>query len=334
MAFLYVQPSSMADLISRVNTFLVADGWTSDHFATVSGKAAWHKSTVYVSVRWDTSSPLAIAIYHALGFTDTATLPGNHPNDSGNGQITGTDATIRTGRYIGTGNTPLGLWCFSGTTYAHFVVHQLGTRYAHFGFGILDKVGNWTGGEYAYGTRQEFDFDSSPVHESSTFLLDGVTSSGGPSPMPTDMELYAATVHVEGMTNQGGTSKWAVAMSASQSAILLGTDRASVARIHFIGGFRAGLIASPFGAFAGIATKAHVPMYPIMTSYFNRTTGNVQVMGFQKDVRGVSIQNFEPEDEITIGNDTWMIFPSGQKWISGVLTSTTGYQGIAYRVNA
>lgn len=330
--FRTVVPSSVSDMVSAIDSFLVDSGWTQDQLNLAAGKAAWHKSTVYVSFRWESSSSLYLGIYHALGFISTSTDPGNHTSDSGNGNVSGTDSVIAVSRRALVGPAPLQLWCFSDDVYAHFVVHQTGSRFTHFGFGILDKVGDWTGGEYCYGQRQQFGFDTAPIREGSTHLLDGLAKSGGSSPQPSDMELYVATVHMAGFTNQSGSSKWGVCMSSGQSSAVLGTDRAGNARVHVLGGYRSGPIATPFGNFAGAATDGHVPQYPIAPFYYNRTTEDVTLLGFLKDVRGCSVQHFDAGDTIVRGTDTWIMFPSGEKWVSGDLTNTTGYQGISYRV--
>ncbi len=327
---------SVSDMVSKVSAFLEANSWTVDQLDLAGGKAAWNDGTTYVSVRWESSSSLYMGIYQALGFINTSTAPGNHTNDSGNGAVSGTDSVIALSRRALVGPAPLQLWCFSGDGYAHFVLQQLTARYTHFGWGMLNKVGTWTGGSYAYGTRQQFGFSTPYTLEGGTCLLDGLAKSGGSSPQPGDMELYVATVHAEGLPNQGGTSKWAVVMSTGEpngtSAGQLGVDRASVARIHFIGGLRAGFVASSFGSFAGITTKAHVPQYPLVIAHFDRTTGDMRIVGSMPGVRGMSIQNFAAGDRVARGGVDWMVFPCGEKWISGDLANTTSYVGVSYEV--
>lgn len=322
----------MSDLVTKLSSFLSDEGWTVDQLNTGAGKAAWHRGTVYVSVRWESSSSLYLGLYHSLGFVSTSTDPGNHTDDSGNGQVSGTDSVIQTGRRALVGPAPLQYWAFSGTDYFHVVVQQLTARYTHFGWGTLSKVGDWVGGEYAFGTRQQFGFNQPYTLPGATCLLDALADNNGSSPQPTDMELYVATVHAEGLTNQAGNSKWGVCVSSGQNSAQLGTDRATHARVHLLGGFRGGLVASGMGSFAGAITQVHVPQYPITCSHFDRTTGDIRVLGFMPDVRGMSIQNFAAGDRISRGNYDWMVFPTGEKWVSGDLTNTSGFSGISYRV--
>lgn len=336
MTFQVVVPASVSDLVSKMSDFLEANLWTVDQLDLAGGKAAWNDGTTYVSVRWESSSSLYLALYQALGFTSTGTAPGNHAGDSGNGAVSGVDSSLLAARRALVGPSPLQMWCFAGNGYVNFVVQQLAARYTHFGWGMLNKVGVWTGGSYAHAARQQFGFNTAYTLEGATCLLDGLAKSGGTSPQPSDMEGYVATVHAEGLPNQAGASKWAVVMSSGQpngtGAGQLGTDRAGNARAHLIGGYRGGFVASPFGSFAGITTKAHVPQYPIVVAHFDRTTGDVRVLGSMPDVRGMSIQNFAAGDRVSRGGSDWLVFPCGEKWVSGALTNQTGYAGVSYKV--
>jgi len=329
VSYINEQTSSLADLISKLDTFLTGTpAWTQDQHDAPNGKWAIHKSTVYASFRWDTASPNHLGIYHALGYTG-GNDPGNHPSDSGNGAISGTDATIDDERNAQIGNTPVQYWCFEDDTYAHVVVETEANKYAHFGCGIYDKLGDWTGGEYCYG--QKFLATNSTlvgVRGSNSFLLDGLCEDGDPAGN-NDRELFVATVHAEGLPNEGGSSKWGVHMG-DQGSSDLGTDRATNARIHFVGGFRGGPIARSFGIFNANSEKALIPAYPLGSFYWDRTDDSARFIGFVKDVRGVNMRYFIGGQEVVVGSDTWVLFPSRFKQ-TGTAAGTTAWQGIAYR---
>lgn len=331
MSYINEQTTSLADLVSKLNTFLTGTpGWTQDEHTPASGKWAIHKSTVYVSFRWDTSSPNHLGVYHALGYTG-GNDPGNHPNDSGNGAISGTDSVIDDQRNVEIGNSPIQYWCFEDDTYAHVVVETADSYFTHFGFGILDKLGDWTGGEYAYGHKKYHAQVPVAIRGAASVLLDGLCKDNDPSGQ-TDRELFAATVHAEGLPNEGGSSKWAVHMG-DQASGDLGTDRATNARIHFCGGFRGGPIARPFGWFNANSEKALVPMYPIGSFYWDRTDDSARFMGWAKDVRGVNMRYFVGGQELTVGSDTWTVFPTWFKATGpfGTTLNTSAWQGIAYK---
>jgi hypothetical protein len=142
------------------------------------------------------------------------------------------------------------------------------------------------------------------------------------------MEYYCATVHAESLPNQ--TGKWAVFLGNRASGSL-GTDRGSTARIHFTGGFRGGPIARVFGRFGNDSIKALMPGYPLGVFYWDRSDDSARFLGWMKDVRGVNMKYFTAGDEITVGSDTWVIFPSYTKGATGATTNTSMHQGIAYK---
>lgn len=332
--FINEQLTTLQDLITKLDAFITANGWTQDQADTTNKKFAWHRGSNYISVRWSTTSPTAFGIYHALGYTG-GNDPGNHPNDSGNGAISGTDATILTARHVPCTNTPVQYWAFmdSSNDFVHVVVQRNATpEYVHFGWGKIDKIGDWTGGEYCYGfmhaTAGSSDVAMSP---NTTVLLDQLLSSTGGT--VTNPQLFAATLHAEGLPSQpgAGSGKWLVSLRSDHPSGSLGNDRGGTARGHLLGGFRAGFTAVPFGRFSGVSDKGLMPMYALVPSYFERTSGDIRILGFVPNVRGASIEFFAPGDSVTIGSDTWLIFPVFRKWLSGGLTATSAYQGIAYK---
>lgn len=335
MSYINETVSSLSDLVTKLNTFLTGTpGWTQDQLDTGNGKWAIHKAgtgyNIYVSFRWDTSTPNHLGIYQALGFSGTGTDPGNHTDDSGNGAISGTDSVLDDQRNVQLTNAPIQYWAFEDDHYCHVVVEVTEGYYRHFGFGQIDKLGDWTGGEYTYGYKFHTGVSIYvATYGAHSLILDGLCKDNDPSGQ-VDRELFCATFHAEGLPNEGGSSKWAVCMGAQGSSDL-GTDRASNARIHVTGGLRGGPIARDFGRFSGSSIKGLIPMYPLGMFYWDRTTDDAYFLGFVKDVRGVNMKDFVGGDEVTVGSDTWMFFPSYFKWESGALTNTSAYQGIAYK---
>lgn len=343
MGFINETVSGLEDFITKLNSFLVSDGWTSDELDTVNGEWGISRGTIFAQARWEkpvVASP-SFGLYHSLGFINTATLPGNQTDDSGNGAVSGSNATLITQRSVFVGATAVQYWAFtpnSDPRYCH-VVLQIDTipRFVHFGFGLLDKIGDWTGGEYCYGFRQQTGFNNSvAILGGTTILLDG-QSADGSFPQPNNMEEYCATVHAEGLPNQvGSPGKWGVCMG-NQNGANFGTDRAGEARSRFIGGARGSFLARSFGRFGATSTDGLHPMYPIACWYEDTSQGTVAgatvdyLLGYQKDVRGINIANFVGGDVINIGGDDWYLFPTLLKFVSGALTNTSGHQGWAYK---
>ena len=76
-------------------------------------------------------------------------------------------------------------------------------------------------------------------------------------------------------------------------------------------------------------------MYPIVTTYLNQTATPdtfIGPLGQMKDVRGLNIRDFADEEEIVVGSDTWVVFPTYRRAPTDTTAQGyTGYQGIAYK---
>lgn len=336
MAYTNQTTTSLADLISKLDTFLSTSGWTTVH-TPASGEWAARKTAAGVDVamatQWDTTTPAALGLYQWLGAAyNGASSPWAQNNDSGNGAASTSNATLLTGRYAYITNTPVQFWCFEEDFYFRVVVESSTGLFRHFGAGSLEKFNDWVGGDYVYGQLQQTSYSSTPpVALYTTVLLDGLAAG-------TNIEKHAATVHITGMLNQPAGSLYGVAMGA-QSASALGNDRQAVpkARIHLPGGFRAGAGVLNWGPFEGNVASGLLPGYPIVLMHRDVLGGSPTndfegPLGRMKDVRGMNIKNYAGGDELTIGSDTWVIFPSYTKGTdSGSQVGTSGYQGIVYR---
>jgi hypothetical protein len=347
--------SNLADLISKLNTFLTTGGagnpgWTADAHVPASGVWAISHSDgtedIEVAFQWDTTSPNALGIYQYYSGTGPGSYAGGsspwaQTGDSGNGAASTSDATLLTGRHAPITNTPTQFWCFAGDpaagdVYAHVVVEvNGGLDYVHFGFGIAEKTNDFTGGAYAYGYRWD---NVSATSAESTFLLDGLARGSAPGP---DMEDYVATIRLTGMTDSPASGLWAVWMG-SQGATALGQDRqgSPIDRIHVVGGFRGSTFANFFGVLAGSIVQGHIPAYSIVGAHFDRDVSGTSTqsgslaapMFVMKDVLGMNIRNFEAKQQVLIGSDTWHVFPIKRKGSSSN-HPTSGHSGIIYKEN-
>lgn len=339
MAFSSQAVSSVADAVSKLNTFLSAQGWNTHHDAGAGEFAAWKNPSgsiwITCALQWNTGTPRYAGVYQWHGQAyDTTGSTGNVPydqdDDSGNGFAGTANASLNGQRRIDFGSAPEHMFIFEDDNYFHVVVKTDTSFYAHFGAGYLVKNNDWTGGEYCYASIQDPVATSNvAVAVASTFLLDGLAADDVSS--HNNMEERCATLHIEGMDEQT-TQKWAVCMG-NQASGNRGTARNGDSRIHILGGFRGGPFVTAFGQFAGTIQRGLVPMYPIVQFYWNRTTGNFQgPLGQMPDVRGINIKNYANEQEITVGGDTWVVFPSyRRKDESTSGANFTMRQGIAYK---
>ncbi len=337
MAYTNQTTTDMADFISKLDIFIDAVANWDTTLDAVKGEWAARKTPSGIDIAMATqylpSTPNFLGIYQWHGAVYNAGVdPWAQNDDSGNGEETQT-ITLN-GRQAQISDAPIQFWAFEDNHYLHVVVQRTAIEFVHFGCGILDKFGDglWTGGEYVYGHWQDVNTGASQALDvDSTMLLDGLSDD---SATFNNQEERVATLHVEGLDDQPASGMYAVCMGDQNSA-RLGNDRQSspIARIHVLGGFRAGPIAYPFTQFRATLGKANVPMYPIVCHHWDRTTGDVYPLGQMKDVRGVNNRDFAAGQEITEDSDIWIVFPSARK---ATIDSQTGagysqYQGIAYK---
>lgn len=322
--------TSIADLFDKLSTFATANVWTEDHSDV--DRLFLTKSTCSVAFRWSTTSPTLAAIYQHTAFISGATDPGNHTNDSGNGIISGVNATLATGRHVPLLNSNMRYWFFEDDTYVYVTAEVGGVgslNFRHFGFGILEKVGTWTGGAFAFGQRD----DAAPgagdaaIQEDTCAFLDGLAGTS----TPTTMRAHAATIHIESLPNQTASGKWGITWAGGLANT--GTDRGSTARENLQGGFRAGPIAKEFGRFGGVAASGLVPGYPIGAWYDDRALARWYLLGYMPNIRGFNVKNYAGGEEIVIGSDTWVAFPTRYKSTVSA-TGTSRNQGVLFKVTA
>jgi len=324
------------DFISKLTAFVTTHGGWTDETAGDSGTPAadtqcYSKNNVVVALSW-ASTPNNIAMYQSLGYVDGAE-PNAYTDDSGNGTTSPhNDSYIETyGRHISdVGDGPFLSYHFfendASPAYVHIVLQIAAGIYRHFGFGELDKFGDWdsaSGGEYVYGHKQ-----STALSKTGSTLLDGGLADANPS----QVGKFGATMHMEDWVNQPVGGKWAVVWGCTLAVDEqgdIGDDTAAVGRIGVVGGHRANFAAPAFGWQSGGTTSGLIPMYPMMCMYYDWNTKFAYVLGWHKDVRGVNIENFAGGDSVSIDGDTWVMFPSVQKGSTGA--QKTYNQGIAYK---
>lgn len=319
--------NTMADFVTALFSFAVTNGWTQDQLDTGAGQAAMHKNDVYVSFRWDTSGPDSLAIYQALGYTGGNT-PGNHPDDSGSTIVSSNESSLEQMRCMHqVGNGPYtSHHFFTGTSpdYLHVVLEFEPGVFRHIGWGELEKYGDWTGGEYCYGHIQD---SGSPTTTVNSVLLDALWVDTTSSE-----ENRGWTMHMEGFKSQPAAGKWGSQWPSTSNDFL--DDTAGNPRETLMGGFRGGMIAAGLGWLASSQGTGFVPFYSIAAWWWDEDVGDpydIAFLGLQPDVRGVNIKAFEPKQTVTVGGQTWQVFPTVRKQnTNGASTNESRNQGIAY----
>jgi len=318
--------SNQQSLIQTLSTFITANGWTEDLLDTTNEKATFHKGSCYVSFQWDNSD--SIAMYQSLGYAGAGANPWAHTDDSGNG-VASTSGPFTTERRIsGIGNgsfTRTDFFLSTSPDVVYVVLEFSPGIYRHFAFGNIAKIGDWTGGEFVAGHYWTTGGTSDdPAYSWHSVLADGIT-------IQNSAVKVSATLHCEGLPNQGGSGKWGVIGGAN---ITEGTDRGAVARVIIQGGCRASTYLTQFGWLPSNLVNAFVPLIPIPLWYVDETpVGNDEyyLLGFLSNVKHLNIGGFTEAQEITVGGGTWIIFPIVRKKYDLDDTQQSWNGGLAYK---
>ena len=323
--------TDIGDLVNKLCTFasgLATTPWTVDEVDTATNlRATLHRGNCYVSFRWAAAGNI-LCIYQSLGYT-AATLPHLQPNDSGNGDDS---APLTTGRRVnftdGANNANAGsytgydFFASEGSTPTIYIaVEQVNGVFRHFGFGNIVKANDFTGGEFCFGhvwdSLTNLDNPSANTHN---FLLDGLGN----------VVADQATVHLEGFPGQAVGGKWGVCFGTST----VGNDRAGVARLQLYGGGRSGLYGYSLGWMRASQAAAHKLMLPVMLIIRNTavTPHSWKYLGELPDLRLMNINFFAPKDSISVGADTYKVFPWTRKQKLDSNTDESWNAGVAYKV--
>jgi len=338
MAYETGQAAGAEDLLVKLQTFAVTHGWNADDSAgSSSDKLALSKGNAFVSFRYDSSDTTGaqiVSVHQATGHTPAA-LPGDHPGDSGNGynQTSSVSAAnLDNGRHVDLGLSPDELdntYHFfeqdASEAYIHVVVVRTDGQHRHFGFGdSITKFGVWTGGAYAYGHFM----GTSNLARSTSFhscLLDGAFASSSSN---VDM---AATIRIAGFPGENAASVWGEIMAAKE--VDTANDSAGNPKFRIQGGYRGGPVVDALGGFAVGRTNGFINLIPIhLFAYVAGTPNKAYRTGELQDVRGIILDGIAPGEELLIGTETWVCFPSVKKSTGALVGEDYSlYQGIAYR---
>lgn len=323
MAYQAGTATDIHDLMDKLTTFAQANGWTEDEYIdAATGQLTLHRDNCYVSFRWDDNPATDLGVYQSTGWA-ASNFPHEMPGDSGNGDATDPINAERRVNFVQPGPyTQYYFFAHTSPYYIHIVVEVDSGRYRHFGFGHLNKIGTWTGGEYCYGHvwDQGATAIDSPISGSHAMGLDTVCANNTLMP----------TVRVEGMPGQDGSSEWMVLGNTTSG----GTDTAGNPRAYGLGGWRGGLWGYALGWIPMVRLNAYKPLIPIPVWYRDATPAPDAwvLLGHQPEVAIVNMKNYNPADVITIGGtDDWVVFPWVRKQNLGVDTEESWNAGIAYR---
>jgi len=327
MAYETGSATNLGDLVTKLGTFLTGctAAWTQDQLLNSSPNyyATFHKDDCFVSFRW-AGVAANLAVFHQLSYVSGT--PGTAAmGDSGNGLTgTGDATTARRVSCLTTGAYTYHFFASDAAPYYCHVVLEIATgKYRHFGFGKLTKFGTWTGGEYCYGGiwSQSVSYAANPTSIYHALGLDGLATT----------IADCATVRIVGLTGMSmdADSRWGVVATGTP-----GTDRSGEPRYRLFGGSRSGFWGWAMGWIPATALNAYKPLIPIPVIWRDTaaTPDTWLWLGEQPDTAIINMKHINAGDEITVGSDTWAVFPWAVKQYGvGATTEESRNAGIAYK---
>lgn len=309
--------------MTKLDTFLVANGWTQDEFNTTTNRSAYTRTgggdTCSVQFYWD--GVAALAYFQSTSHDGSA--PGSNPNDSGN--TASPSGTLTTGSlaYLASNGPFTSYHFFESDFYFHVALESSSGVWTYFGAGVCTKIGTWTGGAYSFGMKHNNGFNI-PNSEGHSFICDALASTAN--------AIHSSFIHMEGMPGQGGSGKWGVFCKGTDGT---GNDTAAVAREVVHGGSRTGPYTHAFMDYPVSLAQGFVPMWPIPVWHIRKDTTPdiITPLGEIPDIRVLNIKHFSDAQEVVIGADTWIVFPMRNKsdTVGSVSVPQTGYAGYAFK---
>ena len=329
MAYQTGTSTTIEDLMQQLSTFLVANGWTED-FATTGdpGLIAFSKNTIFVAFQYtEATDGGTLAIYQNLS-NDDSTNVWLSTGDSGVGNATAAANAFDNGRSLAIIAGPHTAYHFfeqdANPAYIHVVLEVDAGRYRHMGWGELEKIGDWVGGEYCYGqfVNQNATVIDNPNSGSNQTGLDGTAQLG---------QNFSPTMHVRDQPEQAAADRWSVIGTSGNFPA--GQDRAGNDRLHSIGSTRGGMTSSVMSQFRMSQLTAFKPLIPIpiVVADNTGTPNTARLLGTQPDVRVINMASLEPGETFTVAGETWFAFPWVKKQFLKNDTEESWNAGFAYR---
>ncbi len=315
-----------ADLLDKLRVFAAANGWTINNYGDRTAGTAPRKALQITKAGMAgsfLSDSANAATYdpgpYILTYAHDAYVAGNGTENQANGN-TKTKSNGLAGPYqayhffTDNGDTP---------PYLYVVVETGSGTFKHFGIGKLESMGALNTGAFAHGCNWNYSTSSNPPYVSQADYsghavpFDCVTSSG---------------------YNNVGT---AVRADSDGIAPHWFYDYNSTTNLQLSGGVR--------GTSDPTTASSPIPMlYGIMTTGASsrtgrtilepclvagaRPSGQFSLLGWPPNIRWVDLKYLDPGATLTLGTDTWKVFPVIRKNGTNGQPNSARY-GYAYKVN-
>lgn len=300
-----------------------SNGWTRDDLSTEGSGRRYHshRNSQYFNARALVAETTTEVIYNGSGRTGLAFNVG-----------TGYSGGTAWYKQAGTPKNNTSVWIIAGLdalagaiTAYHFFAHNSGDQiyvvvertsgvYGYFGFGLFEKYGTLTGGDFMFGSGPGADVS---IHKGFGFYQP--TYGGLGSPSSTNYSVAAATVDVDAET---GWHSSAVTPSI-QSNVRRVIDLYHESQIT-------GLYVSP-NTLNSVSALQPVILYVFRDSD-NTTSSPTTPIGEIPNIFYCSIKSLVPSQQITLGSEDYRVFPFTTKGSSHEdIGNNSGYIGFAIK---
>lgn len=300
-------PTSLADFLNSLATFCATAGWTVDHNGVELGSDYWlavHKDACYLSYYVPPSND-RVELYGGTGYSGGGGHAGQ-PNSSVNYSLL----------YPAPPGPFTGYHFFSsaasGVDYLHTMLEYSANNFLHIHGGALNPVGGASPAIYTAGTQ----WSALAGGFSSTDAGPGVANFWPFSGEPDSVAFRALQIYA----TADSVARWFFPGNVSPA--------------RAVGAVRSG--SRTVNAFFRTPNTLNqlVPFIPL-SLYIERLAGGIfSYVGDVYDMRWCSLANNPSKDEITIGSDTWKVFPVISRQPFGSPTASSGNYGFAFRKNA
>ena len=309
-------PTSLADFLNDLATFAASAGWTVDfngvpHFSgATDAYLAVHKDSCYLGYYVPNTGALGgslqLQLFGATGYAGS-TAPGAQAGAPANPSILFPPPVgpYTAYHFFSTAS--------AGVDYLHTLLEYSSGNFLSMYGGCLNPVGGATPATYTAGTRWSAIAGGASSSDNGPTVFNWTPfSAENPNGFGQDAVQVLATVDSVARWFFGG---------ATSPARLIGAVKANSKNVH---------------AFARAPNTFNqlTPFIPL-SLFVERAVGNVySYIGDVIDMRWVNLTNNQAKDEITIGSDTWKLFPVIAKLPFGSPTAATNNYGFAFRKNA
>jgi hypothetical protein len=334
MAFETGTATGPSDLITKLFTFLNAQGWTTVRAIGASrgaiervANSASPEGVDTVNIKagiWFDSDSIVLTGFRDNPSPQTGAFqnyPGASQTDDDDTAAPGSLCIINdiAGPYTS-------YWFFEDDYYCHVVFEIAGVKHIHFTMCQVQKVGQWVGGEYYATTYWEDPTD--PSDADNHFPYDGKETSDATGAGV----MYARGVGGVALSDApSSATKWYCNLAGDVDDNT-GTDGDGDIRGAIdVQGLRGGLY-FPLVQVGTSNFNGGSPLFPIpvMRVDGSRTPNGWRLMGYVPNVAYCNIANIAPNEVQNIGGDDWYFFPVGLRSASAGNFSTR-FAGYAYK---